>query len=71
MEHGERKHLVWDIRKSLLSLSSDELFLIATNAGPVPGKDPSALDRGDAEGWFEYVSTFMYSKHLLDSEDRG
>lgn len=71
MADQERKSLVWDIRKSLLSLSSNELFQIASTVGPVPGKDAAELSSGDAEGCFEYIHAFMYSKNLLDAEDRG
>lgn len=55
MADTERKSLVWNIRKSLLSLSSNELFQVAENVGSVPGKDPSELSSGDAEGCFEYI----------------
>lgn len=71
MADHERKSLVWDIRKMLLSLSSNELFQIASTVGPTSGKDPAELSSGDAEGCFEYIHTFMYSKKLLESEDRG
>ena len=66
-----RKNLVWEIRKRLLALSPEELFHIAKEVGPVPGEDPSELDREDTEGCFEYIHKFMYSKHLLESEDMG
>ena len=62
---------MWDIRKSLLLLSSNELFQIAINVGPVPDKDPSELSSEDAEGCFEYIHARMYSKNLLDTEDSG
>lgn len=42
MVDTERKSLVWSIRKSLLSLSSNKLFQIAENVGPVPGKNLSS-----------------------------
>lgn len=71
MADQERKSLVWDIRKSLLSLSSNELFQIASTVGPVPGKDAAELSSADVEGCFEYIHAFMYSKNLLDAEDRG
>lgn len=71
MADQERKSLVWDIRKSLLSLSSNELFQIASTVSPAPGKDAAELSSGDAEGCFEYIHAFMYSKNLLDAEDRG
>lgn len=41
MADKERKSLVWDIRKNLLSLSPDELFQIAEQVGAFPGRDPS------------------------------
>lgn len=66
-----RKGLVWDIRKSLLNLSSVELFQVAKSIGPIPGKDFSELDVEDQEGCLEYINAFMYSTHLLESEDRG
>lgn len=44
---------------------------IASKVGPVPGKDPSKLSSGDAEGSFEYINSFMYSETMLTSEDRG
>ncbi|KAF7699928.1 hypothetical protein HF521_002886 [Silurus meridionalis] len=65
-----RKGLVWDIRKSLLNLSSVELFQVAKSIGPIPGKDFSELDVEDQEGCLEYINAFMYSTHLLESEDR-
>ncbi|XP_032363237.1 uncharacterized protein LOC116675718 isoform X1 [Etheostoma spectabile] len=71
MADKERKSLLWDIRKSLLLLSPNELFQIATNVGPVPDKDSSELSSEDAEGCFEYIHARMYSKNLLDTEDRG
>lgn len=71
MADRERKNLVWEIRKRLLALSPDELFHLAKEVGPVPDKDPSELDSEDAEGCFNYIHEFMYSKHLLESEDTG
>lgn len=81
MADSERKSLVWDIRKGLLTLSPDQLFQIAANVGPVRGKDPSELSSGDAEGsfeyigfeyiGFEYISSFMYSEAMLEAEDSG
>lgn len=71
MSESERKSLVWDIRKSLLTLSAEGLFHIAKEVGPVSGLDWSELQKGDHEGCFDYISSFMYSKHLLESEDSG
>ncbi|XP_049319254.1 uncharacterized protein LOC125780868 [Astyanax mexicanus] len=67
----ERKSLVWEIRKGLFTLSAEELFQIAKTIGPVPERDSSELRDSDLEGCFDYVSCFMYSKSLLDSEDMG
>lgn len=59
MSMSERKDLVWDIRRSLLTLSVEELFHIAKEIGPVPGRDPSELQEGDHEGSVDYISSFM------------
>lgn len=53
MADSERKSLVWDIRKGLFALISDQLFQIASKVGSVTGKDPSKLSYEDAEGSFE------------------
>lgn len=66
-----RKSLVWDIRKRLLNLSAVELFQVAKSISPIPERDFSELDTEDQEGCLEYVNAFMYSTHLLESEDRG
>lgn len=71
MVEKERKNLVWDIRKNLLYLSPNELFQITEQIGAFPCRDPSELFSGDAEGCFEYISNFMYSKDLTESEDMG
>lgn len=71
MAESGRKNLVWDIRKSLLNLAAGELYQVAKNVGPVAGQDQPELDEEDQEGCFEHISSFMYSKHLLESEDSG
>ena len=71
MADGERKGLVWDIKKSLLTLTADELFQLAQSVGPVPGKDASTLQVGEEESCFEYVLAFMNSDTLIQSEDSG
>lgn len=71
MSESQRKSLVWDIRRSLLSLSAKELLHIAKEVGPVSGQEPSELEEGDDEGCFNYITLFMHSKHLLESEDSG
>lgn len=71
MADSERKKLVWIIKKDLLALSSDELFQIATTLGPVPGMDESSFSSGDEEACFEYITSYMQGKPLLELEDRG
>lgn len=71
MADGERKTLVWAIKKNLLALSADELFQIAKSLSPAPGVDQSRLKSGDEEACFEYICSFMNSSHLLESEDAG
>lgn len=69
MAESRRKNLVWDIRESLLNLAAGELYQVAKSVGPVAGQDQPELDEEDQEGCFEHISSFMYSKHLLESED--
>ncbi|KAG9265736.1 hypothetical protein AMEX_G20206 [Astyanax mexicanus] len=71
MEDCERKSLVWTIKKSLLTLTAEELFQLAKEVGPVPGKDSSMLEVVDEEGCFEYIQAYMRSETLLESEDTG
>ncbi len=71
MADGERKGLVWSIKKSLLMLTADELLQLAQNVGPVPGKDSSELQVGEEESCFEYILAFMNSDTLGESEDSG
>lgn len=44
MAEGERKGLVWAIKRTLLTLSADELFRIAKSVGSVPGMDESCIN---------------------------
>lgn len=71
MADGERKGLVWSIKKSLLMLTADELLQLAQKVGPVPGKDSSELQVGEEESCFEYILAFMNSDTLVESEDSG
>lgn len=71
MADSERKGLVWDIKKSLLTLTADELFQLARSVGPVPGKDASTLQVGEEENCFEHILGFMNSDTLIQSEDSG
>lgn len=69
MADSERKKLVWATKRDLLTLSADELFQIAKLLGPMLGMDQSCLKPSDDEACFEYISSFMYNKPLLESED--
>lgn len=71
MADGERKKLVWIIKKDLLTLPPGELFQIATTLGPVPGMDESSFSSEDEEACFEYITSYMQCKPLLESEDTG
>ncbi|KAK2852490.1 hypothetical protein Q7C36_007691 [Tachysurus vachellii] len=71
MADGERKRVVWAIKKTLLTLSVDELFQIAKSVGPVPGMDEFRFKLTDEEGCFEYICSFMSSESLLELEDSG
>ncbi len=71
MSSGGRKSLVWDIRKSLLTLSAGELLQVARAVEPVSSEDQSELVEGDQEGCYDHINSFMYSKQLLDTEDEG
>ncbi|KAG7515608.1 hypothetical protein JOB18_012272 [Solea senegalensis] len=71
MAESGRKNLVWDIRRSLLTLSAEELFQIAKGVVPVLEEGQPELTEGDHESCFNHISSFMYSKHLLESEDSG
>lgn len=62
---------MWDIRKSLLTLSAAELVHIAKEVGSTSDWDLSELHEGDHDGCFDKISSFVYSKHLLESEDSG
>ncbi|XP_070409319.1 uncharacterized protein [Nothobranchius furzeri] len=71
MAMSERRRLVWDIKKSLFTLSAEELLHIANNVGSVPSPDRREFEEEDQDSCFDYISTFMNSKHLLESEDGG
>lgn len=67
----ERKKLMWDIRKSLFSLSPSSLFQIVKDVSPVPGADKSTLEEDDHEGCFDHICAYLNSAHHLESEDEG
>ncbi|GAA6112051.1 uncharacterized protein LOC125013048 [Tachysurus ichikawai] len=49
MSSGGRKSLVWDIRKSLLTLTAEELLWVARAVNPVSDVDQSELVERDQE----------------------
>lgn len=71
MSSGGRKSLVWDIRKSLLILTADELLRVARAVNPVSDMDQSELVERDQEECYDHINSFMYSKQLLETEDEG
>lgn len=71
MSNGGRKRLVWDIRKSLLTLSAEELLRVARAVDPALDVDQSELVEGDQEGCYDHINSFMYSKHILETKDKG
>lgn len=64
MADSERKSLIWSIKKSLLILTADELFRLATCVDTVPGKDSSTLQADEEESCFEYILVYMNSENL-------
>ncbi|XP_014898301.1 uncharacterized protein LOC106953786 [Poecilia latipinna] len=71
MADGERKSLVWSIKKDLLNLPADELFQIARSVSAVAEVEPLRPESADEEDCYEYITSFMSSKTLLESEDTG
>ncbi|XP_035858119.1 uncharacterized protein LOC118495270 [Sander lucioperca] len=71
MEDAERKGLSWKIKKSLHTLTTEELFQVAANIPPAPELDFSCVTEGDEESCFDYVCTYMNCKTLLELEDQG
>ena len=71
MAADKRKSLVWEIRKSLFTLSAEELFHIAKAIGPVPERDSAEISATDLEGCFDYVNSFMSRKSLKNQPVSG
>ncbi|KAK2832195.1 hypothetical protein Q7C36_015657 [Tachysurus vachellii] len=71
MSSGGRRSLVWDIRKSLLILTGEELLRVAGAVNPVSDVDQSELVGRDQEECYDRINSFMYSKQLLETEDEG
>ncbi|KAL6468412.1 hypothetical protein MHYP_G00240890 [Metynnis hypsauchen] len=70
-EDSDRKGLVWKIRKSLHTLTADELFQISQTITEVPELKNVTVVRGDEEGCVEYICSYMQCKTLFDLEDTG
>lgn len=71
MSGGERRRLVWDIRKSLLTLSAGELRRVARAVEPALDVHQTELEEGDQEVYHDCIHSFMYDKQLLEAEDQG
>lgn len=71
MSDGERKELTWKIKKRLHKLTAEELFEVAENITQVPDVDSSMVTKGDEEGCYDFICTYLNCKTLLDSEDQG
>lgn len=71
MEDVERKELTWKIKKSLHTLTVEELFQVAENMTLVPDLDFSRVVYGDEESCFDYICTYLNCKTLLELEDQG
>lgn len=71
MSSGVRKSLIWDIRKSLLTLSAEELLRVTRAVSPVSEVDHSEFEEGDQEECYDHINSYMYSKQLLETEDEG
>lgn len=69
MSTGGRKGLVWDIRKSLLTMSTEELHRVGKALDPALDEGQSEQD--DQELYYDHINSFMYNKRLLESEDEG
>jgi hypothetical protein len=64
-----RKELVWNIKRGLFKLSSNDLHTVASGLS-TEVHEVSQL-KGDEEGCIDYVITYMGSRELLELEDEG
>lgn len=71
MSSGERKQLVWSIKKKLHQLTGSEAHLIATSLGEIEGLDYSQLNQNDEESCVEYLTTYLTCSTILGREDQG
>lgn len=71
MSSGERKPLLWNIKKKLHQLTAREAHLIATSLGNVEGLDSSQLSQDDEESCVEYLTSYLTCATILGREDQG
>lgn len=71
MSSGERKQLLWSIKKKLHQLTGSEAHLIATSLGDVEGLDSSQLTQNDEESCVEYLTNYLTCSTILGREDQG
>ncbi|CAL9699110.1 unnamed protein product [Knipowitschia caucasica] len=71
MASGERKQLLWSIKKKLHQLTASEAHLIATSLGNVDGLDFSQLSQDDEESCVEYLTNYLTCEAILGREDQG
>jgi len=71
MSSGERKQLLWSIKKKLHQLTGSEAHLIATSLGDVEGLDSSQLIQNDEESCVEYLTNYLTCPTILSREDQG
>ena len=71
MEDVERKELAWKIKKSLHTLTAEELSEVVKIIPPAPDLDPVSAVQGDEESCVDYICTYLNCKTLLDLEDQG
>lgn len=69
MEDGERKELAW--KKSLHTLTAEELFQVVRNITPVPDLDPVSAIQGDEESCVDYICGYLSCETLFNLEDQG
>lgn len=65
-----RKELIWNIKKQLFTLSSNNIYEVAKNIATnnQPGEE---LNPADEESCMDFVISFLKSDALLEREDKG
>ena len=65
-----RKELVWNIKKKVFRLSSNEIYQVAKDIA-TDSEPERELDPTDEEGCMEHIISYMHSDTLLGLEDEG